>query len=101
MSNPTAARRAGHDPSVPAIDQMMRILKFLAASSPGPTKLTEICRKSAIHKSRGYALLHTLQKYSVVTRDPATKAYQMGPGLLPLAKKFLDHLDLRQIAQPA
>jgi DNA-binding IclR family transcriptional regulator len=45
--------------------------------------------------------LHTLQKYSVVTRDPVTKAYQMGPGLLPLEKKFLDHLDLRQIAQQA
>jgi DNA-binding IclR family transcriptional regulator len=100
MSNTPDAHASVYDPSVPAIDQTMRILQFLTESSPAPKKLTEICRKAGIHKSRGYALLRTLQKYDVVIRDHGTKTYRIGPGLLPLGKTFLDHLDLRQISQP-
>ena len=100
MLNDAGQNKSGYDPSVPAIDQMMRILHFLSESSPVPKKLIEICRQVGIHKSRGYALLSTLQKYDVVVRDPGAKTYRIGPGLLPLARTFLDQLDLRQISQP-
>lgn len=100
MSAEFRPKPSGYDPQVPAIDQMMRVLNFLSASSSAGQSLTEICRQSGIHKSRGYALLNTLGKYDLVTRDAHTKVYHLGPGLLPLSKKFLDHLDIRHVAQP-
>lgn len=100
MTTDSRLKPSGYDPQVPAIDQMMRVLNFLSASSSIGQSLTEICRQAGIHKSRGYALLNTLTKHDLVTRNPHTKVYHLGPGLLPLSKKFLDHLDIRHVAQP-
>lgn len=100
MTLETGQKPSRYDPKVPAIDQMMGILSVLSEPYSAKKSLTEICRQVGIHKSRGYALLSTLQKYAVVTRDPSSKLYNLGPGLLPLAKKFLDHLDIRHVSQP-
>ena len=100
MPNDSFPKETKYDPKVPAIDQMMRVLQFLSESSPTQKTLTEICRQTGIHKSRGYALLSTMQKYDLVDRIPGAKTYRLGPGFLPMAKTFLDHLDIRQISQP-
>jgi DNA-binding IclR family transcriptional regulator len=92
--------RTRYNPLVPAVEQASRLLVFLGKHPKFKLSLTEICNEIGIHKSRGYSLLHTLIQYGFVEREPQTKTYSLGPGLLPLARKVLDHLDLREIAGP-
>jgi DNA-binding IclR family transcriptional regulator len=85
---------------VPAVGQASKILLALARHQTGKMTLTEICRTVGIHNSKGYSILNTLQKFSLVQRDPASKAYSLGLGLVFLSQKVLDNLDLRQAALP-
>jgi DNA-binding IclR family transcriptional regulator len=85
---------------VPAVEQASRILLVLAQESIGKMSLTEICRAVGIHKSKGYSILNTLQKFAFVQRAPDSKSYSLGPGLLFLSSKVLTNLDLREAAAP-
>jgi len=85
---------------VPAVEQASRILLALAAEQPKKTTLTEICKSVGIHKSKGYAILNTLQHFAFVQRSPDSKTYSLGPGLLFLSSTILDNLDMREIAAP-
>jgi DNA-binding IclR family transcriptional regulator len=53
-----------------------------------------------IHKSKGYSILNTLQEYGLVLREPTSKTYSLGPGLLALSRAVLDNNDLRSLAAP-
>ncbi len=83
----------GYGRSVPAVDQTMRVLYYLAASPPGLT-LTDICGAVGIHLSKGHALLNTLRAAGMVVRAEAAKTYSLGPGVLTLARAYLDHTTL-------
>jgi DNA-binding IclR family transcriptional regulator len=62
--------------------------------------LTEISRDVSIHKSKGYSILSTLMQFGFVEKDPRTKTYSLGPGLLFLSKHLLDHMDIRERVAP-
>lgn len=85
---------------VPAVEQASRILLVLAQGSVGKMSLTEICRAVGIHKSKGYSILNTLQNFAFVQRSPGSKTYSLGPGLLFLSGKVLNHLDVRETVAP-
>lgn len=85
---------------VPAVDQATRILYHLAEAPAGQTNLTAICSAVGIHKSKGSALLNTLQTANLVTRDEATKTYTLGRGLLTLSRSVLDSTDLTRATEP-
>lgn len=85
---------------VPAVDQAARILICLGRSSEFKNSLTEICRQVGIHKSKGYSILNTLRQFGLVEKDPRTKAYSLGVGLVSLARNVLDNLDVRDTSGP-
>ncbi len=85
---------------VPAVDQASRILLCLAKSSIMKMNLTDICKTVGIHKSKGYSILNTLQRYGFVRKDPAEKTYSLGLGLISLSRKVLDNLNYSQAAAP-
>lgn len=89
-----------YKPLVPAVDQASKVLIYLAKSHRFKVSLTEICKDMGIHKSKGFSILHTLQQYGFVEKDPESKNYSLGPGLLPLSRRVLDNLDLRDIVTP-
>ncbi len=62
--------------------------------------LTEICNEVGIHKSKGYNILGTLQRFGLVYRDEENKLYSLGPALLTLGRKVLDNLDYREVVMP-
>ncbi|MHB8763733.1 MAG: IclR family transcriptional regulator, partial [Deferrisomatales bacterium] len=76
------------------------LLFHLARGSQPRQTLTELCEGVGIYKSKGYSLLNTLAEFGLVTRDPGTKAYGLGPGVLVLSRAFLDHTDLGGAAAP-
>lgn len=62
--------------------------------------LTEICDQVGIHKSKGYSILNTLRQFGLVEKEPQTKTYSLGVGLIFLARNVLENLDLRDIVEP-
>lgn len=85
---------------VPAVDQSIRILYSLAAAPEATASLTELCREVGISKSKGLALLNTLQGGAFVVRNEQSKLYTPGPGLLVLSRALLDNTDLATDAAP-
>jgi DNA-binding IclR family transcriptional regulator len=85
---------------VPAVEEASRILITLARSNLGKMTLTEIRREVGIHNSKAYSILNTLQKFGFVQKDPLTKKYSLGMGLIYLSQRVLDTLDLREAAAP-
>jgi len=85
---------------VPAVDQASRVLLCLAKSPSLKMNLTDICRSVGIHKSKGYSILNTLQRYGFVRKDPVGKTYSLGLGLISLSRKVLDNLNYGQAAAP-
>ncbi len=103
MSEETANvkdEKDGYSALVPAVEQAGRILTCLAQSPSFKMTLTEICREVGIYKSKGYSILHTLQKFGFVQKYEEGKRYSLGPGLIGLSRRFLDKLDYREMATP-
>ena len=87
-------------PIVPAVEQSCRILLYLRDNTRFKMSLTEICQEMGIHKSKGYSILFTLGLFGFIEKDPHTKAYSLGPGLIGLSRRVLENLDFRKIAEP-
>jgi IclR family transcriptional regulator, KDG regulon repressor len=85
---------------VPSVGQASQILLSLAKNPSPKVNLTEICKSVNIYKSKGYAILNTLQKYGFVQKDPEGKTYSLGLGLISLSRKVLDNVNYNEIATP-
>ena len=85
---------------VPAVEEASRILITLARNNSGKMTLTQIRKEVGIHNSKAFSILNTLQKSGFVQKDPVTKTYSLGMGLIYLSQKVLDTLDLREAASP-
>lgn len=93
-------RKSSYQPVVPAVDQACRILLCLSKNSNHRMGLTEIVREVGIHKSKGFSILHTLSQFGLVEKDPQTKTYSLGVGILHLSRHVLDHLSYPEVASP-
>jgi DNA-binding IclR family transcriptional regulator len=63
-------------------------------------KLSDICRQIGVHKSKGHSILNTLGQFDFIEKDPQTKFYSLGPGLLSLSRNLLDNLIYPEVAAP-
>ena len=95
-----AKTRSVYNPIVPAVDQAARVLLCLGKGDRHKLPLIEICEQVGIHKSKGYTLLNTLAQFGFVEKDPLSKSYSLGPGLLSLSRHLLDHLNIPEIVTP-
>ena len=64
-------------------------------------RLSELSRELGVSKSTLSALLSTLERYELVERDPESRAYRLGMGLLDLGGAVLRRLDLPKLARPS
>ncbi|MGO9117841.1 MAG: IclR family transcriptional regulator [Desulfomonilaceae bacterium] len=85
---------------VPAVEEASRVLITLARNTSGKMTLTQIRREVGIHNSKAFSILNTLQRFGFVQKDPVTKTYSLGMGLIYLSQKVLDSLNLREAASP-
>lgn len=100
MEDKKGQKKSEYTGLVPAVDQAARILIFLAKHHSSKVKLIDVCAEVGIHKSKGFSILNTLQKYGIVQKDPAGKTYSLGLGLISLSRKVLDSLDYGTLAHP-
>lgn len=100
MDKEVQGKKSDYNGQVPAVDQAVRILLCLKKSTSAKMNLTDICKSVGIHKSKGFSILNTLQKFGFVQKDPAGKMYSLGLGLISLSRKVLDSLNYGEIAGP-
>jgi DNA-binding IclR family transcriptional regulator len=85
---------------VPAVEQASRVLFCLAGAESYYLSLPEICARIGIHKSKAFSILETLQGFGLVRKGNDGKGYGLGPGLIFLSQKALDHLSAPRLAEP-
>lgn len=92
-------KKTKYNPSSPAVEQAAQLLLCLGRQNDAGLGLTAICKDIGIHKSKGYSILNALAKFDLITRDDATKAYSLGPALMPLGRKVTDRFDIHAAAR--
>ncbi len=99
MANPVldSERRSRQ---VPAVARAVLVLQALGGDDRG-RRLSELSRELGVSKGTLSALLATLERFDLVERDPESRAYRLGMGLLDLAGAVLRRLDLRELARPS
>lgn len=85
---------------VPAADEACRALFFLAKAGGEGVPLARVCEGVGFGKSKGFTVLATLASHGLVSKDPVTKCYSLGPGVLELSQAFLDNASFRRAAGP-
>ncbi|PKN29984.1 MAG: hypothetical protein CVU64_05495 [Deltaproteobacteria bacterium HGW-Deltaproteobacteria-21] len=95
-----AKSKSVYKPIVPALEEAGRVLLCLGQSSNFRMTLTEICKQVGIHTSKAFSILNTLKQFGFVEKDPQTKTYSLGIGLVFLSRQVLDHLDYRGTIDP-
>ena len=85
---------------VPAVEQAIRVMLYLADSGSNSKSLTEICREVGIHRSKAFSILSTLNEYDLVKKNPNRRGYILGLGLLTLVGKMLENLNLPRLVEP-
>jgi DNA-binding IclR family transcriptional regulator len=75
------------------------LLEQIAGSSR-PLKLMELAGATGLDKSTAARLLGFLEERSLIQRQPATKGYGVGPGLLSLSAAAMRSSDLPELAGP-
>ncbi len=92
--------KSSYKPIVPAVEQACHILRCLGRNPRFKMGVTEISRSVGIAKSKGHSILNTLSQFGLVEKDPQTKTYSLGVGLLSLARHLLDNLRYPEIVSP-
>ena len=64
-------------------------------------RLSELSRDLGLSKSTLSGLLSTLEQYGLVERDPDSRVFRLGLGLLDLGGAVLRRLDVRELAGPS
>jgi DNA-binding IclR family transcriptional regulator len=100
MLKDSQRRKTIYKPLVPAVEQASRVLLCLGESRHFKMRLTEICQEVGIHKSKGHSILNTLIQFGFIEKDPHTKTYSLGPGLIFLSRKILDRLSYPEVVAP-
>ena len=62
--------------------------------------VSEIAAKVGLHKSTVSRILSTLEGEELVERDPVTRRFRLGLGVISLAGPLLANLDVRRVAYP-
>lgn len=82
---------------VRTVERTLNIL-FHVSRAGRPLTLSEISDGTSVDKATAHRLLGTLEGFSLVSRDPASREYTVGPAALQLAGAM--QLSLREIALP-
>jgi DNA-binding IclR family transcriptional regulator len=84
---------------IESVDSALRLLAFVADEHE--VGLSAAARHLGVAPSTAHRLLAMLEHYRLIERDPATKAYALGPWLSELGRASLGQLDIRPLARPA
>lgn len=79
---------------IQSVERAAQILGVLGSGTPR-LGVTEIAERVGLAKPTVHGLLRTLEKHDLVSQDPDTGKYSLGPGVLQLGNAYLDGSELR------
>lgn len=84
------------------IQSLQRAIAILRSFSEAEPELgvSELSQRLSLHKSTVSRILATLERERLVGRNPETRKYHLGLGMVSLAGVALGRLDVRAVAQP-
>jgi len=82
-----------------SVRRAITILEYLAKAQE-PKELTAVSHDLAMNKSTVYRFLATLAEAGYVRQESDTGRYALGPRVAWLAARFLETVDIRQLARP-
>ncbi len=88
------AQRAG----IQSVEVGFSLLEVLGAS-PGPLMLRDLAAAAGMSAAKAHRYLVSFQRLQLVTQDPATTRYDLGPAALKLGLASLSRLDSVKLAR--
>jgi DNA-binding IclR family transcriptional regulator len=85
----------------PQTDRVIALVNFLSSDAPGGASLSEIARRLKLSKQALYPMLAALTDTGFVLRHPLTKAFQLGPSLIPVGEAAARALPVLELARAA
>ncbi|MBB2988262.1 IclR family transcriptional regulator [Terracoccus luteus] len=98
-TGPATSSTAGDAKGASVVVTAINVLRCFSTAEP-LLGVTEIALQVGLHKSSASRLLATLEKEGLVDRDPVSRKYRLGLGLLTVAGPLLADLDVRRAALP-
>jgi DNA-binding IclR family transcriptional regulator len=84
----------------PSAHRATRLLNYLAARRAESFTVSELARALKLNRATCQAVLMALEDAGFVRRDQRTKAYGLGPALIPLGEAALSSLEVVEEARP-
>lgn len=84
--------------TVAAVERAADVLLYFGQASANDLGVTDIAHALGLSKAAVHRLLSSLRTRELVTVDPVTRRYSMGPGALILGLSALNRLDVRRLA---
>lgn len=81
------------------ISNVIDVLRCFSIEEP-LQGVTEIAVQVGLHKSTVSRILATLENENIVERDPLSRRFRLGLGIITLAGPLLADLDVRKVAHP-
>jgi IclR family KDG regulon transcriptional repressor len=82
-----------------SVKRAITILEYLAKAEE-PRELAAISDDLAMNKSTAHRFLSTLREMGYVRQEPDTGRYSLGSRIAWLAARFLEKMDIREVARP-
>lgn len=99
MITDSASESPRSQPQVPAADQTLRILRFLARRA-GPVAASALARELGIPRSTVYHLLATLESHGFVVHLPQERRWGLGTSAFELAGGYSRQEPLARLGRP-
>lgn len=96
---PPRSESAADSRTTPVIANAVSVLRCFSHDDP-LLGVTDIAGRVGLHKSTVSRILATLEQEHLVERDPQSRRYRLGLGLITLAGPLLAELDERRVAYP-
>ncbi|NUU24370.1 MAG: IclR family transcriptional regulator [Streptomycetaceae bacterium] len=86
--------------SIAAVERALDVLLLFGRSGRPDLGVTEIAQELGITKGAVHRILTALRSRRLVTADPSTRRYALGPAAVALGRAYLARTDLRMLAGP-
>lgn len=86
--------------SIAAVERAIDVLLLFGRSGRPDMGVTEIAQELGITKGAVHRILTALRSRRLVTADPTTRRYALGPAAVALGRAYLARTDLRMLAAP-
>lgn len=96
---PEDAPDNGEARGISVLQNGLAVLRAFSVDEP-VLGVSEIAAKVSLHKSTVSRILATLEIENLVERDPTTRRFRLGLGVIAMAGPLLADLDVRRVAYP-